>query len=118
MLPFYLAIGVTRHEFFHSSPKTLNSYTKAYNIKRKMQDEQAYFQGLYNLRAFEVAFDHVLAGFMGKKSKAEYFKDPFFKELEKKSKNKNVESNEEIAVFEMKKRTNLLKRIGLQEGPS
>ena len=104
-----------RREFFHLSPRSLKAYDKAYELQRKVDDEKAYMQGLYNLRAFEVALDQFGAGLAGKKSSAEYFKKPFLQSYSGES--INSESNEEIAVYEMKRRTKLLEKAGLPESP-
>lgn len=105
-----------RREFFHLSPRSLKAYNKAYEIKRKIDDEKAYMQGLYNLRAFEVALSEFGAGLFGKSSHAEYLKKPFLQSLVV-GESTNSESNEEIAVFEMKRRTKLLEKAGLPESP-
>ena len=94
----------------------MRAYDKAYEIQRKIDDEKAYLQGLYNLRAFEVALADFGAGLAGKQSSAEYFKKPFLQSFFG-SENINSESNEEIAVFEMKRRTKLLEKAGLPESP-
>lgn len=48
----------------------------------------------------------------------EYPEKPFLQdEIKKEKGNGNAESSEEIAVYEMKKRINLLKKQGLPEGP-
>ena len=85
-------------------------------MKRKIEDEKAYMQGLYNLRAFEVALSEFGAGLSGKSSSAEYFKKPFLQSLSV-AETTNRESNEEIAVFEMKRRTKQLEKAGMPEGP-
>lgn len=81
-----------------------------------MQDEQAYYQGLYNLKAFEVVMAHFGAGLTGKTSHVEYFKNPIMQEADT-EKNSNPESKEEVAVFEAKQRIELLRRQGLPESP-
>lgn len=58
----------------HLVPNQLRAYYKAYKLKRKIRDEEAWLQwGSYGISAFIVAIDRCLNG---KKSKAEYIKEP------------------------------------------
>lgn len=78
-----------------------------------MRDEEMWLWfGNYGLSAISVAVDHCLAG---QKAKSKYIEKPIMAELEEKSSYK--ESSEEIAVFEMKQRINLLRKQGLPESP-
>lgn len=54
--------------------------------------------------------------FSGQKAMLEYIKNPVFSE-ESKEKNGYKESQEEVAVFEMKQRMKLLREKGLPESP-
>lgn len=76
MLPHGLAIGIPYELFWHLTPKKIKAFEKAYELKRKVDDEKAYMQGVYNLKAFEVVLSNVVAGFSKRKSDAEYFKEP------------------------------------------
>lgn len=105
---------MTKKEFMKSKPIDLKSYYLAFELKKKMRDEEMHRQGIYNLRAFQVVMSHFGAGLIGKKSKEEYVKLPFLFD----ENNELIENNnEEIAVFEMKQRTNSLKKLGLKESP-
>lgn len=64
--------------FWHLTPKKIKAFEKAYNLKRKVDDEKAYMQGVYNLKAFEVVLSQLVAGFVKKKCNDEYFKEPLF----------------------------------------
>lgn len=83
MLPNALAIGVPYETFWHLTPKKLKAFYKAYKIKRQMQDEQMWYMGQYVLTAVSVAVEHNLHG---RKSKSEYVKKPFMREVEERNK--------------------------------
>ena len=75
--------------------------------------------GQYNHEAFSVVLSHAISGIFGKTSKAEYPKEPFLQKLTKSTaKNTNKESHEEVGVYEMKQRINLLRKAGLPESPA
>lgn len=114
-MPFALAIGMTKREFMKSKPIELKPYYTAFKLKKQMRDEEMHRQGFYNLIAFKVVMAHFSAGLASKHSNEEYVKNPF-SFIENKE-NVNENSNEEIAVFEMKQRTNALKNMGLKESP-
>lgn len=65
---------MTKAEFMKSKPIELPAYYKAYKMKQKMQDENAWVLGLYIQSAVSTAVEHVLAG---KKAKSQYIKEPF-----------------------------------------
>ncbi len=69
--------------------------------------------GNYVLSAVSVAVEHCLAGH---KATSEYIKNPILQETEKES-NGYKESNEDIAIYEMKIRAKALERQGLPESP-
>ena len=73
----YLAMGMTYSEFMHATPRVLEAYRKAFDIKIKMIDQLAWqIGGNYLLSAVSVAVEHCLAG---KKAKSEYIKEPVSK---------------------------------------
>lgn len=61
----------------HSTPKVIKAYGKAHEIKEKMIDEILWQNGIYTMSAFQTVMEHFGAGLAGKKSKAEYIKEPF-----------------------------------------
>lgn len=79
MLPKYLAMGVTKKEFFHSSPKVLSAYAEGYKIQRKVQDENMWIMGQYMVSAVSVAIDHCLNG---RKASSKYVEKPFMQDIE------------------------------------
>lgn len=58
---------------------------------------------------------HFGAGLSGKKSHEEYMNQPLFSEIGNEP--KYAESNEEVAVYEMKQRTRMLAQSGLNQSP-
>lgn len=79
MLPHYLSIGLTYHEFMHSTPKVLKAYDKAHMKKIELIDSLAWqFCGNYMLSAVAVAVEHCLAG---RKAKSEYVKQAVLKDF-------------------------------------
>lgn len=81
-LPHYLAIGISKYDFFHSTPKELQAYDKAYEIRRNIQDEQDWMLGLYFYEAVSVVVGNALRK---KTAKPLSFRDkPILKELEEK----------------------------------
>ena len=110
MLPNALAVGVPYDTFWHLTPKKLKSFYKAYEIKRRLQDEQMWFMGQYVLSAVE----HNLHG---RKARSKYIEKPIL-QTEQSTGNTNPESREQVAVFEMKQRINMLKQQGLPQSPS
>lgn len=76
MLPHSLAIGIPYTLFWHLTPKKIKAFEKAYEIRRKIDDEKAYMQGIYTLKAISVVAENVMAGLCKRKAQAEYFKEP------------------------------------------
>lgn len=95
------------------TPAELGYCLKGHRLKKKMRDEEMWLWfGNYALSAVGVAVDYNLRG---DKAKSEYIKKPILQEEKKESEYK--ESNEEIAIFEMKQRINALRKKGLPESP-
>lgn len=106
-------MGVTWERFMDSNPKELEPYDRAHKAKIIEQDYlQHLWWGVYGRSAFGFAIDHCLNG---KKAKSKYIEKPILQEKEEK--NKNVESKEQIAVFEMNQRIKLLEKQGLPQSP-
>lgn len=97
-----------------SCPADLQPYASAYMLERKYRDMEAWMQwGAYGLSAVATAIEHNLAG---KKAKSKYVKHPVIgKDLD--GSNRNVESDEECAVYEMKQRIRSLEMSGLPQSP-
>lgn len=113
-LPDAIAMGVTYAEFWKMNPRILKAIAKGYKNKMVDMDYMMWTMGIYVKSAVLVAVDHVLNA---KKAKSEYIEKPFLAEAEEETVKKNKESNEQVAVYEMKQRINLLKQQGLPESP-
>lgn len=109
--PQAYAIGVSWDEFWRMNPRILFAIAEGYNQRVRNADYMNWINGQYTLAAVTVGVERNLAG---NKAKSEYIKEPIFSVSEKK---RNAESNEEIAVFEMKKRIIALRQSGLPESP-
>ena len=73
-MPFALTIGIPYEIFFKLVPNELRSFYKSYKQKQRIRDEEMYmWWGNYGISALIVAIDRC---FSGKKSKAEYIKEP------------------------------------------
>lgn len=101
-------------EFKHLNPKKLEYCLKGYKLKKKMEDEIAWAQwGNYGISALVVALDH---GLRGRKAKSKYIDRAVMSDGEIKS-SSYQESNEQIAIYEMKQRIKMLREEGLPESP-
>lgn len=106
--------GLTVHDIDWSCPADLEPYAKAHKQETLENDSLMHaWWGRYGLSAVSVAVEHCLAG---KKAKSKYIEKPILQETEKMHSGYK-ESNEEVAVFEMKQRTKLLRQSGLPESP-
>ena len=92
ILPHALAIGVPYDLFWHLTPKKLESFEKAYKLKRQIEDENNWCLGIYFCRSLSVALDNA---FNGKNAKSRYFERPIFS---------NIENNEHELTEEEKER--------------
>ena len=80
MLPHYLCIGVSKNDFFSSTPKILKACDKAHEEKIKTMDALAWqFCGSYILSAVSVAVDHCLNG---RKATTKYLEEPVMQKKE------------------------------------
>ena len=87
-----MAIGVPYDLFWHLTPKKLESFEKAYKLKRQIEDENNWCLGIYFCRSLSVALDNA---FNGKNAKSRYFEQPIFS---------NIENNEHELTEEEKER--------------
>ena len=95
-----------------SCPKELICYDRAHKEKMTETDKMIHLWiGNYGLSALTVAIDHCMNG---KKASSEYIKTAILSE-EQKGKKEN--SNEAVAVYEMKQRTKLIEKLGLPQSP-
>lgn len=106
-------MGVSWHEFWSMNPHIIKLLIKGHEEKIKEQDYLAWLFNQYTLSAVSVAVEHCLAG---RKAKSMYIEKPIMQEI-KEENNGYRERKEEVAVFEMKQRINILKKKGLPESP-
>lgn len=89
--PHFHKLGMTEEQFWKSNPRIWKVWEEAHKQKVKEMNFLMYIQGVYELRAIQVALDH---GFNGKKAKSEYFDKPIqiyeFTEEEKKQNEKEA----------------------------
>lgn len=94
----------------------MKAYEKAYKLRMKKQDEMNWMIGMYIQSAVFCAVEHCLSG---KDAKSEYIEKPFLQRDEAETgEKKDPESNEIIAVIEMKQRIEKLRRSGFPESPN
>lgn len=98
------------------NPHIINLLMKGHREKIKKQDYFAWLFNQYTLSAVSVAVEHNLAG---RKAKSKYIEKPLLQSVfEENESNSYKESQEEIAVFEMKQRIKALRLQGLPESPA
>lgn len=78
--------------FWTLNPRLLKPFQKAYETQREIEDEKAWQQGVYFLRAVSTALD---GAFNGKKATTSYPEKPF-SQMEK-SKSEEEMSDEEMS---------------------
>ena len=66
-LPEYLAIGMTANEYWNGDPALTSAYRKAWKIKNKTKNQDAWWQGRY-------IYEAILTALAGKEAK--YPKEP------------------------------------------
>lgn len=96
------------------NPHIIKCLQKGYEEKIRQEDYlQHLWWGNYGKQAVYVAVEHCLAG---RKAKSKYLENPILFDGKLKE-NGYKESQEEVAVFEMKQRIELLRQKGLPESP-
>lgn len=91
-----------------SCPNDLKPYEAAYQVKMNRQDIENWQLGQYLMAAISSSLS----------PKAKYPKQPMFQISRKQEYNGYSENQEEVAVFEMKQRIELLRKQGLPESPA
>lgn len=98
------------------NPHIINLLIKGHREKIEEQDYLAWYFGQYTLSAVWTAVEHNL---FGEKAKSKYIEKPLLQSaFDVKEENAYKESQEEIAVFEMKQRIKTLRMQGLPESPA
>lgn len=96
-----------------SCPKELKAYDRAHRQKTIETDRLMHmWMGSYGLSALTVAIEHCM---QGSKAQSKYIEKPVLNEESKTDKENN--SNEAVAVYEMKQRTRLIEKMGLPQSP-
>ena len=97
------------------NPRIIKVISKGYKQKADDMDHLMWIMGMYVESAVLVAVDKALNG---KKAVSKYFDKPICEQdSDSKVETKNKESKEQVAVYEMNQRINLLKKKGLPERP-
>lgn len=110
---------MTEEIFWKSNPKKLRIYAKANRIRTEnemaMRDNLAWIAfGNYYASALNLILDHTFS----KHAHSEYIGKPILSDLNlNENETEYSESKEEVAVFEMKQRINMLRGQGLPESP-
>lgn len=91
--------GFTVEDIDWSCPADLEPYAKAHKLEIQEKDSGMYFMGAYNKIAFEVVMAHFGAGLGGKKSDAEYLKEPFMMKFEGKKVLTEAEKQRQVDLF-------------------
>lgn len=107
--------GFSVEDIDMSCPADLEPYSKAYMLEQKEADSNMWaWWGTYGLSATLTAIDRALNG---NKARAKYIEKSLNEQYSEDNEPKYKESNEEIAVYEMKQRINALRQSGLPESP-
>ena len=105
-------MGMSYEQYWEGSPFLAVVYRKAYRLKRQIENEQAWLQGLYFYDAFAVC----LANAFGKKGgkKQQYVDRPFdifpLTKMEKKRRELEAELKMQQAMKEMARRQRQIKK--------
>ena len=92
-----------------SCPADLEPYSKAYMLEQKEADN--------NMWAWWGTLTAIDRALNNNKARAKYIEKSLSEQYSKDNEPKYKESNEEIAVYEMKQRINALRQSGLPESP-
>lgn len=101
-----MMMGISYSEFWSMNPRIIKFCVEQYKAKRNEEDLKQWQLGQYILAAVSCI-----------SPKGKYPKKPMFQIEEDIKKNGNKESQEEIAIFEMKQRIKALRMQGLPESP-
>lgn len=79
-------MGISYESFLRLTPKKLEIYAESYKWMLRDRDYENWLMGQYNMKAFSVVLDQVLAGMNKRKSKEKYFERPILEIAEKNNK--------------------------------
>lgn len=71
MCPIYMTFGMTYEQYWHGDPCAVIAYREAFKLKRRMENENMWLQGLYFCNALE----SVIGTAFGKK-RIKYIQEP------------------------------------------
>lgn len=74
-LPYYIAIGMTPDEFWNQDCTLTRSYQEAFKIKKELQNELLWLQGMYNYEALCDILPSVVS--LGKCKPQKYSVEPY-----------------------------------------
>ena len=96
MFPQYLFMGMTYEQYWEGSPQLAVAYRKAYELKRKADNEQAWLHGMYVCDAFAVVLQNAFKK-RGQRVQT-YLEKPIdiFPLTEKEKKRKEAEQNRKM----------------------
>lgn len=108
------SIGIHIDEFKKMTPKQLELCVQGYNMRQIREDHNMWtWFGNYATSAVYVAIDTFIHG---RKATSKFIEKAVMS-LEEEREPKYKESNEEVAVYEMKQRIRILRESGLPESP-
>ena len=114
MCPQYIVMGMTYQQYWDESPYIAVAYRKAYKLKRQMQNENAWIQGLYVYDAFSVCLANAFAKRGAKKQ--EYIEKPIdifpLTKAEKKQREREEQKKMEEALRAMQRAQKKKKKQG------
>lgn len=102
-----MAMGISYHEFWAMNPHIIKFYADQYKRAKNEEDTKQWQLGQYVAAAISCMFP-----------KGKYPKKPMFQMEDSVKESRNKESQEEVAVFEMKQRIKALRLQGLPESPA
>lgn len=89
---YYMSIGVSFDTFWDGDPCQLKYYVSTYRLKKKMQNELLWLQGMYNYDAFGTVLSNA---FRSKGSKAANYTEKPYDVVEKTDREKQIEIEEQ-----------------------
>jgi len=112
--PQYMAMGMSYAEFWDEPPRLAAVYRSAYKLKREIDNEQAWLQGLYVFDAFAVCLANAFAKKGAKKQN--YLERPIdifpLTEQEKKRREQEENAKMQAAMEAMRRQRQRKKKQG------
>lgn len=101
-----MSIGVTKDEFFDSTPYDLEPYVESFKMRQRIVDQNAWQHNMYTYSAVTTAIDRALNG---KKARSKYFEKPMSETA--------IENNEDLITEDeiTKQRKQLLAKLQIMQ---